>query len=184
MTSTAPNATRRAEPPSGWVRKAAYAVPLCVLPSAIWRLVSPAAALLRGDLPCASGNALEVVWVPSLSVTSLGLAWLTVGLVRPWGEVFPRWLPRVGGRPVPARAVTVAGYAGAGAIAALLLYGAIREAAGGGPLHQLPEGCHQPGADVLRWYLPLLLWPPLLALVTHDYWRRHRPGRDRVEAAA
>nr|WP_042187510.1 hypothetical protein [Kibdelosporangium sp. MJ126-NF4] len=26
---------------------------------------------------------------------------LTVGLIRPWGEVFPRWIPRLGGRPVP-----------------------------------------------------------------------------------
>jgi hypothetical protein len=28
-------------------------------------------------------------------------AGLTLGLVQPWGETFPRWLPRVGGRRVP-----------------------------------------------------------------------------------
>lgn len=26
---------------------------------------------------------------------------LTIGLVRPWGEVFPRWMPWIGGRSVP-----------------------------------------------------------------------------------
>jgi hypothetical protein len=28
-------------------------------------------------------------------------AGLTLGLTRPWGEVFPRWIPSVGGRRVP-----------------------------------------------------------------------------------
>jgi hypothetical protein len=28
-----------------------------------------------------------------LPAAQLGLALLTVGLIRPWGEVFPRWLP-------------------------------------------------------------------------------------------
>ncbi len=39
---------------------------------------------------------------------SLG-AWLTCGLVRPWGEVFPRWLPWLRGRRVPIRAAVVPG---------------------------------------------------------------------------
>jgi hypothetical protein len=40
----------------------------------------------------------------------LGRGPLTIGLVRPWGEVLPRWIPLVGGRTVPVRAaVTVAG---------------------------------------------------------------------------
>jgi hypothetical protein len=26
---------------------------------------------------------------------------LTLGLIQPWGEIFPRWLPFIGGRPVP-----------------------------------------------------------------------------------
>jgi hypothetical protein len=49
--------------------------------------------------------------LPSLQ---LGLALLTVGLIRPWGEVFRRWLPVLGGRRV---AVAVAvGAAAAGAV--------------------------------------------------------------------
>jgi hypothetical protein len=39
---------------------------------------------------------------------SLG-AWLTCGLVRPWGEVFPRWLPGLRGRRVPVRLAVVPG---------------------------------------------------------------------------
>jgi hypothetical protein len=45
---------------------------------------------------------------PELLAVGLGLgilstagAALTHGLVARWGEVFPRWLPRIGGRPVP-----------------------------------------------------------------------------------
>ncbi|GIF73496.1 hypothetical protein Asi02nite_30140 [Asanoa siamensis] len=32
---------------------------------------------------------------------------LTIGLLRPWGARFPRWLPGLGGRPVPVRLATV-----------------------------------------------------------------------------
>jgi hypothetical protein len=31
-----------------------------------------------------------------------------------------------------------------------------------------------PGWDVLRWYLPMFLWPPLLLAVTWHYLRRRR----------
>lgn len=34
---------------------------------------------------------------------------LTIGLIRPWGVVFPRWMPWLGGRPVPVRAAVVPG---------------------------------------------------------------------------
>jgi len=38
-------------------------------------------------------------------LSTLGLigAVLTVGLVRPWGEIWPRWAPFLRGRPIPAR---------------------------------------------------------------------------------
>src|SRR5215211_5686001 len=89
------------------VAAAAYAVLLCVLPSAVWRLH----AVLVKDLPPAC-EALMAVWEPyyvaSLSVISLGAALLTIGLIRPWGEVVPGWVPFVGGRviPVPGAVIT------------------------------------------------------------------------------
>ncbi|MGW4802141.1 hypothetical protein ACWEPC_57980, partial [Nonomuraea sp. NPDC004297] len=38
-------------------------------------------------------------------LATLGLAGavLTLGLVRPWGEIWPRWVPFLRGRPIPAR---------------------------------------------------------------------------------
>jgi len=38
-----------------------------------------------------------------LSTIGLIGAVLTVGLVRPWGEIWPRWVPFLRGRPIPAR---------------------------------------------------------------------------------
>lgn len=35
---------------------------------------------------------------------------LTVGLIRPWGEVFPRWMPVLAGREVPIAAAAVPGF--------------------------------------------------------------------------
>ncbi|MBE1461576.1 hypothetical protein [Kibdelosporangium phytohabitans] len=43
------------------------------------------------------------LWVlgAGLATAAVGGAVLTLGLIRPWGEVFPRWVPRLRGRPVP-----------------------------------------------------------------------------------
>ena len=40
------------------------------------------------------------------------LALLTLGLVRPWGEIVPVWVPRLGGRRIPPAAVVVPATAG------------------------------------------------------------------------
>ncbi|WP_448005428.1 hypothetical protein [Agromyces bauzanensis] len=37
----------------------------------------------------------------ALGLVAIGGAALTIGLVRPWGEVFPRWIPGLAGRRVP-----------------------------------------------------------------------------------
>lgn len=36
-----------------------------------------------------------------LALVSIGGAFLTHGLIKPWGEIFPRWFPILGGRRVP-----------------------------------------------------------------------------------
>lgn len=45
------------------------------------------------------------MWMTGAALASLGIggAVLTLGLAQRWGEVFPRWIPRVAGRPVPPR---------------------------------------------------------------------------------
>lgn len=176
MTLHAAPTTARPDVPIG-IRICAYAVPACILPSAVWRLVGAARTLATGENPCASQGLVEAVYVPSLSFISMGLGLLTIGLVRPWGEVFPRWLPFVGGRPVNARVATGVAYTGAALIAAIVVVWLLRGGHGQTPLRPLPPGCHQPGWDILRWYVPLLLWPPLLAVVTRDYQRRHAGAR-------
>jgi hypothetical protein len=42
-----------------------------------------------------------------LGSVAVGGALLTTGLVMRWGEVFPAWLPRVGGRRVPPRLAVI-----------------------------------------------------------------------------
>ena len=108
------------QPPSRAVRWAAYATPLCVLPSAVWRIWY---VFVDADPDCVGhGPAWEQPYIVSLSVGSVTAAFLTVGLVRPWGEVVPRWVPLVGGRPVPVRAATGAAAAGATLIFTVYTY--------------------------------------------------------------
>lgn len=161
--------TFRSELVPTWAEVTAWAVPAAVLPSATWRVVDWARGLAYGH-PCAMpGDPLwERIYVPSLSVVSMGVALLTLGLVRPWGEVFPDWMPLVAGRRVPVRYAVGAATTGALLVAALLVRGLL----GGEPGNPLPPGCTPPGWEVGRFYLPMALWPPLLLAVTWHYHRR------------
>jgi hypothetical protein len=163
--------TFRPELVPAWAKVAAWVVPLTVLPSAAWRVTDWFNGIVLGRSPChpPSTPLWEKIYVPSLSVVSVGLALLTIGLVRPWGEVFPRWLPWLGGRRVPVAFAVTAATIGAGLVLAFMVRGVLIDAA---PLKPLPPGCHVPGWEVLRWYLPMFLWPPLLLAVTGHYWHR------------
>lgn len=59
-------------------------------------------------------------YVFGLTLLLVSLALLTFGLVRPWGEVLPRWIPFVGGDRVPRLAAIIP--AGAGATPLTLLW--------------------------------------------------------------
>ncbi|MDQ7809350.1 hypothetical protein Q5425_36965 [Amycolatopsis sp. A133] len=51
-----------------------------------------------------------ILWAGlGLAVSAAAGAWLTSGLIRPWGEVFPRWIPVLRGRRVPIRLAVVPG---------------------------------------------------------------------------
>jgi hypothetical protein len=103
----------------------------------------------------------------------MSAACLTLGLVRPWGEVFPAWLPFVGGKSVPARAVSVVATFGATILAIVVLYYFVVQAvASEWTFEPVPPGCSSPGFDILIFYVPLIAWPPLLYLVTYHYYRR------------
>ncbi|MER0447233.1 hypothetical protein ABR738_22230 [Streptomyces sp. Edi4] len=149
-----------------WAVVAAHAVPLVTLPSGLWRIAQIA------GLPVAeqSGrDGREVVLAVSLAVISEALALLTLGLVRPWGEVAPRRLPLIGGRPVRTLAAVVPTLLGSAVLCAL---------AGWFAVTQVPDLIDRvtrtPAQQVLllACYAPLPAWAPLLAATTIAYYRR------------
>ncbi|MFJ3792694.1 hypothetical protein [Kitasatospora sp. NPDC090091] len=176
-----------------WARIAAFAVPFTVLPSSVWRIATCTFhAPLDGGGAQESGN---LGWLPIelyvvlLSVVSEVLAFAAVGLVAPWGEVFPRWIPGLRGRRVPLAAAVVPAGLGAVVLTVVPLYSAVMLAGGrtlvGQPLDAgVPLFTHDWRAVVLVvCYAPLLLWGPLLAAVTAAYWRRRRRTHPRPGAA-
>jgi hypothetical protein len=164
----------RFRPVSRWITAAAYAVPLCVLPSALWRLWALADGLPRGCRQ--AGPAWEPYYVTGLSVVSLSAALLTIGLVRPWGEVLPHWIPLVGGRTVPVRAAVTAASLGTIFIFGVYAYALLNPIFRFRVAPDIP-GCPSPLEGPGAWvavasYAPLLAWGPLLAVVTVAYYRR------------
>jgi hypothetical protein len=108
----------------------------------------------------------------ALAVLALGGAVLTVGLVRPWGEVWPRWLPVLGARPVPVRfPVTFAlGVSVLVMVAGLFFVRAVLTGTG---LVGAPSGAdHQLAAWLPEMFWPL--WSLALAGATFGYRERRR----------
>ncbi|MFI0355235.1 hypothetical protein [Actinomadura sp. 9N407] len=158
----------------------AHAVPLCVLPSGLWRiaLVAGVAGLDTSTLPTS-----EVLYILSLSIITEGLALLTLGLVRPWGETVPGWVPVVGGRRIPTLAVVVPAAVGAVVITAVWAYGILNYFFHFvPPMNDTGQTLPTTGPAALALeitYAPLIAWGPLLAIVTVAYYRR----RTRTAAA-
>jgi hypothetical protein len=118
-----------------------------------------------------------------LAVLALGGAVLTVGLVQRWGEVWPGWLPLLGGRPVPVRfPVTFAlGVSVLVMVAGLFFVRAVLTGTG---LVGAPSGAdHQVAAWLPEMFWPL--WSLALAGATFGYRERRRraPGVDRADGA-
>jgi hypothetical protein len=95
---------------------------------------------------------------------------LTLGLAMPWGTTFPRWVPGVGGRPVPVPLAVVP----AAIVAALFTAGGIQ-------LLGLALNSPVSGNGLPSWamavVLPFWAWGPLLALATWGY-ARHRAASE------
>jgi hypothetical protein len=110
-----------------------------------------------------------------LGMVAVAGALLTLGLVQSWGEVFPRWLPVIGGRSVPIALAVVPALSAAMLVTnAGLMYWRLVATAGG---FRLGEG------TVLRLdtdpaaVAPELLWPIwglALAAAALDYYYRRR----------
>jgi hypothetical protein len=159
-----------------WAVLAAWATVLCTVPSCVWRLslgfgVDVGFTGRLGDLY--TGTSI-MVYVLILSVASQAAACLTLGLVRPWGERVPRWVPRLGGRRIPPLAAVIP--AAVGAVAVMGLCAAVTLVPGG-PLDNpdFPQGTAGVIMDLC--YAPLLAWGPLVAALTVAYARRRRAAR-------
>nr|WP_107118762.1 hypothetical protein [Streptomyces cellostaticus] len=173
MQSTPSPVVIPAAPAPRWAVLAAHLTTLVVLPSSLWRIVLvlgyPAGYSDAGFTGFETMGA--KVWMLTLSMLCELGAFLTIGLVRPWGEVVPRWIPLIGGRRVRPMAAVVP--AASGAVALTLLWA------------NVPWWWTYPHADMTRignlivgtLYQPLVLWGPLLAAVTLSYYRRHRSPR-------
>jgi hypothetical protein len=172
---------------SGWVTRAAHAVPLCVLPSGLWRI---AVALgVPGIWQRDHLGLAESLYMVVLTVVSEALALLTLGLVRPWGEVLPSWIPLLGGRRVPILTAVVPAAFGALALTSLCAWYFLNAYVFhlhfaplvGSP--QAPSVVVATPARVLLilCYTPLLAWGPLLAIVTAAYYRRRTRHNSRSD---
>lgn len=160
--------------PLVWVARAAA---LTLVPSGLWRL-AVAVGVPSGFKP---GNPLHVDHFPgptsfylvglTLFAECLGL--LSLGLVQRWGEVLPHWVPWLGGRGIPPLAAVIPASVGAAAVTLITFPGLWRwdDAMAAA---DAPTGT---AAWVMTFcYAPLVLWGPLLAVVTVAYWRRRRNG--------
>lgn len=124
-----------------------------------WPLLNPEGAALDPEIR---------LWGLLLGGAALLGTVLTCGLIRPWGVVFPRWMPYWSGRPVPVRAATIPG----GLVAAALCLSAL-------PMLRdslVPEAgetvftglslLERLGATLI---FPFWIWGPALALAVWGY---------------
>ncbi|SCL22314.1 hypothetical protein GA0070624_2508 [Micromonospora rhizosphaerae] len=173
-TSTAPTSRtvhpRDGRPAPAWAIRAARLIPLVTLPSGLWRIALvagvPLGAFEHGEPVRTHGW--QSVYIVSLSLVAEALALLALGLVQPWGEVFPHWLPVVGGRRVPPLFAEIAATAGGVAVTLIWGYAAWGIIVQGNVMGFSPAGF----ALLVACYAPLLLWGPLLLSVTAAYHRR------------
>ncbi|MFI9556795.1 hypothetical protein [Nonomuraea endophytica] len=99
-----------------------------------------------------------------IGLGSVAAVVLTFGLISRWGEVFPRWLPVVGGREVPVMLAVVPAVAGAAVLcvsAPGVLAGAVQ---------------HSAWLDGVMFVVlfPCPVWGPLLTAAVYAYWARRR----------
>ncbi|MEV0838571.1 hypothetical protein AB0I55_03330 [Actinocatenispora sera] len=170
----------RAKPVPRWTEIVAHLIPLAVLPSGLWRLALafglPIGALAYGATPQIGPG--TQLYIGCLSLLSESVALLSFGLVRPWGEVFWRWLPLVGGRAVPRWFATTVAGTGAAALVGLWTFAFVNYFDGNNGISFTGPFWH---AVFLACYLPVTLWAPLLVALTVAYHRRR--GQKRTSSA-
>jgi hypothetical protein len=160
----------------------AHLIPLVLVPSGAWRLLLGAGAPMGFEQSVLEAQGFPgrgTVMVVFLTALTESLALLSLGLVRPWGEVVPGWVPRLRGRRIPAPPVVVAATTGGVLLTAIWTF-ALRNVFAGGLDEIHDRGWH---TLAVACYLPAILWGPLLLWVTYQYHRRRSVTAERAPAA-
>ncbi|MFJ3324999.1 hypothetical protein ACIPMT_11165 [Streptomyces griseus] len=165
-------------PAPRWAVRAARVAAWSTVPSGLWRVALvlgvPVGVMEREEFLAAfpdDSALIGLAYVLLIGAVAEAASYLTLGLVRPWGDVVPRRLPLVGGRPVNAGLAVLAASLGALTVTVLwwvFFFGGLLTAPGPDP------GISAGEVLFVAAYAPLLLWGPLLAAVTWSYHRRHR----------
>ncbi|MFI9720436.1 hypothetical protein ACIHFE_12365 [Streptomyces sp. NPDC052396] len=152
-----------------WASRAAHLAALTTLPSGLWRVaiaVGIPVGLGHSELVQMDAPGWGSVQLVGLSLFAEVLALLSLGLVQPWGEVWPRWLPLLRGRRVPVAAAVVPAALGA---LAVTVYGVLFVWTS---LHGDMDVSDWGYGLIVVLYSPMLLWGPLLGAVTVHYHAR------------
>ncbi len=165
-------------PPPRWAVRAARVAAWSTVPSGVWRVALvlgvPVGVMEQEEFLATfphNSPLIGLAYVLLIGAVAEVASYLTLGLVRPWGEVMPRWIPFLGGRPVDHRIAVLAASLGAFAVTFLwwvLFFGGLLTSPSPDP------GISAGEALFVAAYAPLLLWGPLLAAVAWSYHRRHR----------
>ncbi len=163
------------KPPQRWAVIAAWASAVGGLMPVVWRLHmlvwgagwELADEFRRGGL---------LVYVLGLIVVETLAALAVLGLIQPWGEVWPRWVPGVGGRRISTRLVLGVASVGALLITAIIsitFWELLTLTAQGisNPILHVEAGWKR--AFMLAHYVPWVLWPIGLWVAINGYARRH-----------
>ena len=167
-----------------WAMRLAYALPLLLLPSCLWRL--PFALhfemgqVQELDMP---PYWVSIPYVLGLSVFSEVIALLSIGLVRGWGEVAPAWIPVIGGRPIRTMAAVVPAVLG-GLILSLLFTAVPIGDERRLTLYGIVDGVHYT-SDAWQTLAtlcitPLAAWGPITIVLAIAYCRRRTRRLRRV----
>jgi hypothetical protein len=155
-----------------WAVWAAYGTIVCVLPSAVWRTAIGLGADLGTTQAWRDFQQIPgpgSVYVIGLSVLSIAAAALTLGLVQPWGEVMPHWIPLIGGWRVPRSVSTLTATVGAVCVIAICWMSLVNWDHIIGFRGRPAPGWYELATAA---YMPALLWGPLLLAVAWARWRR------------
>lgn len=134
------------------------------------------AALYRDSLT----NTLYVIGLDALQVL---VAAVCFGLIRPWGEIVPRWVPWVGGTRIHRLIPTVIGTAGVIVLWVILLQLAVAFGLSWWGITDgwTPDRGMSGGERALLVvaYVPFFIWPAAVSAAIVGYWKRRAPDTER-----